>query len=157
VHAQQQSTANTQASKHNAAVDAFAAAVQASEWRAVSRYFQLVIDQLRDPQGFPRQRRAGYVPESTLLAIEWRLPSPTIIPGQKSFRWIKSRDEITEIARSATEIRQTYQTLVAQIALQAGQNPSEENAVHPQPRRRTLQRNRTITTVIRPDPDGSSL
>jgi hypothetical protein len=93
--------------------------VQAGDRHAVSRYFQLVIDQVRDPQGFPRKRLAGYVPESTLLALEWRLPAPTIVPTQKSFKWIKTRDEITEAARSATEIRTTYQTLVAQIALRA--------------------------------------
>lgn len=119
VHAQRQLAANEEAAKHNAAIDAFAAAVQTGDRNTVSRYFQLVIDQVRDPQGFPRKRLAGYVPESTLLAIEWRLPAPTIVPVQKSFKWIKTRDEITEAARSATEIRQTYQTLVAQIALRA--------------------------------------
>jgi restriction system protein len=119
LHSERQSAANAQAAKHNAAIDAFAAAVRSGDRHAVSRYFQLVIDQVRDPGGFPRGRLAGYVPESTLLAIEWRLPAPTVVPAQKSFRWIKTRDEIAETARSTTEIRKTYQTLVAQIALRA--------------------------------------
>jgi restriction system protein len=119
VHAERQSAASAEVTKHNAAVDAFAAAVRNGKRHAVSRYFQLVIDQVPDPNGFPQQRLAGYVPESTLLAIEWRLPPPNIVPVKKSFKWVKTRDEITEAARPPIEIRQTYQQLVAQIALRA--------------------------------------
>jgi restriction system protein len=119
VQSQRQSAADEEVAKHNASVDRFAAAVQATDRRAVSHYFQLVIDQVRDPQGFPRKRLAGYVPESTLLAVEWRLPPPAIVPSEKSYKWIKGRDEIDSVARPITEIRKTYQTLVAQIALRA--------------------------------------
>lgn len=78
-----------------------------------------MIDQVSDPEGFPRQRLAGYVPESTLLALEWRLPTPDIVPAKKSFRWIKARNEIDATARPAAEMRTIYQTLVAQLAIRA--------------------------------------
>jgi restriction system protein len=119
LHAERRADARAQADSHNASVDRFAAAVQARDRHAVSRYFQLVIDQIPDPRGFPRQRLAGYVPESTLLALEWRLPSTGVVPAQKSFKWVKARDEFIETDRSATEIRQAYQRMVAQIALRA--------------------------------------
>ncbi|MEV6845173.1 restriction endonuclease [Actinoplanes sp. NPDC051411] len=78
-----------------------------------------MIDQVADPEGFPRQRLAGYVPESTLLALEWRLPTPDIVPAKKIFRWVKARNEIDATARPAAETRAIYQTLVAQLAIRA--------------------------------------
>lgn len=119
IHAEREAAARADADRYNASVDKFAANVRNYNRHAVSRYFQLVIDRVGDPAGFPKQRLAGYVPESTLLALEWRVPSTEIVPAQKSFRWIKTRDEVVPTARAATEIRQTYQRLVAQIALRA--------------------------------------
>lgn len=118
-HAERQAAARTKVDTYNASVDRFAARVRNGDRHAVSRYFQLVIDQVRDPPGFPPQRLAGYVPESTLLALEWRLPATDVVPVQRSFKWVKARDEFVATARAATEIRQTYQRLVAQIALRA--------------------------------------
>jgi hypothetical protein len=86
-HKQRQDAVDAEVAKHNNKIAAFATAVHNGDRHAVSRYFQMVIDQVSDPEGFPRQRLAGYVPESTLLALEWRLPTPDIVPAKKSFRW----------------------------------------------------------------------
>ncbi|WP_327006861.1 restriction endonuclease [Dactylosporangium sp. NBC_01737] len=118
-HAERQAAARAKVDEHNASVDRFAAGVRSSNRHAVSRYFQAVIDQVRDPPGFPRQRLAGYVPESTLLALEWRLPATDVVPAQRMFKWVKARDEFVGTARTAVEIRRTYQNLVAQMALRA--------------------------------------
>jgi restriction system protein len=85
-HAQQQAAAEAEVAAQHAKVDQFAAGVRAGERHAVSRYFQYLLNKLPDPPGFPRQRRAGYVPESTLLAIEWRLPNVDVVPADKQFR-----------------------------------------------------------------------
>lgn len=119
VHAERQAEVDAKVAKYNEGVDHFADAVRGRDRKAVSRYFQMIIDQLDDPSGFPKLRTAGYVPESTLLALEWRLPVPDIVPPSKAFRWIKARDDFAATARPAVEIRQTYQQLVAQIALRA--------------------------------------
>jgi restriction system protein len=76
-HKQRQAAVDAEVAKHNSNIAAFATAVHNSDRHAVSRYFQMLIDQVSDPEGFPRQRLAGYVPESTLLALEWRLPHRT--------------------------------------------------------------------------------
>ena len=117
--AERQAEADAKVAKYNNGVDRFAEAVRARDRQAVSRYFQIIIDELGDPGGFPKQRIAGYVPESTLLALEWRLPMPSIVPPHKAFKWIKARDEFTSTVRPTAEIRQTYQQLVAQISLRA--------------------------------------
>ena len=53
---------------------------------AVSRYVQIVLDRSPYPGGFPSKRHAGYVPESSLLAVEWYLPTFDIIPEQNKAR-----------------------------------------------------------------------
>jgi restriction system protein len=118
-HAERQAVIRAKVDKYNAGLDRFAAKVRSGDRHAVSRYFQMVIDRVDDPDGFPRQRLAGYVPESTMLALEWRLPATDIIPAQRSFKWIKAKDDFVGTLRAATETRQTYQRLVAQIALRA--------------------------------------
>ena len=118
-HKQRQDAVEAEVAKHNSKIAAFAKAVHGGDRHAVSRYFQMMVDQVPDPEGFPRQRLAGYVPESTLLALEWRLPTPDIVPAEKSFRWVKTRDEIDATARPPAEMRTIYQTLVAQMAIRA--------------------------------------
>lgn len=118
-HAIRVAALTAQVVEHNQQVDTFAAAVADGDRHAVSKYYQRVMAALPDPADFPRERRCGYVPESTLLALEWRLPPVDIVPAIKGARWVKSRDEIVHTARPIAEIRNTYQQLVAQLALRA--------------------------------------
>jgi restriction system protein len=117
--AEEQAKVDAEVRRQHAKVDAFAQAVKEHDRHAVSQYFQLLIDQVGDPPGFPDRRRAGYVPESTLLALEWQLPGVDIVPTQKTYRYVKARDAIESSPRAVSEIRQIYQKLVAQIALRA--------------------------------------
>lgn len=94
-----------------------AAGLQARDRYAVSEYVQLVLDRSPYPADFPAQRSAGYVPESSLVAIEWYLPPVEAIPAQKAFRHIKSRKVVEPVTRPLPEIRQIYQSVIAQIAL----------------------------------------
>ncbi|GAA3284117.1 restriction endonuclease [Dactylosporangium vinaceum] len=119
VHAGRQAAARAEADTHNAKIDRFAAAVRGGDRHAVSRYAQMAIDRVPDPPRFRRQRLAGYVPESTLLALEWQLPAIDVVPAQRAFKWVKTRDELVGTSRPAVDIRQAYQKLVAQLALRA--------------------------------------
>ncbi len=118
-HAARVSALRAEIERHNAGVDQFAAAVRNRDRHAVSDYFQMMVDRVKGPGGFPVRRRAGFVPESSLLAIEWYLPGPDIVPTKKSFNWVKSRDEFSESKRPAEDIRKIYQQLTAQVALRA--------------------------------------
>lgn len=104
----------------NTDVDRFAEQTNAGERHAASRYFTMVLDGVPIPDGFPRQRRARYVPESSLLAIEWDLPGMSIIPVEREFGYVQTRDVIeVRKKRAAHEIRGIYQGLVSQLALAA--------------------------------------
>jgi restriction system protein len=58
----------------NAHIDEMAAGLAENDRFAVSEYVQTVLDRSPYPAGFPSERSAGYVPESSLLAVEWYLP-----------------------------------------------------------------------------------
>lgn len=118
-HAKRQAEQDAETARHNNDVKLFAEKVRSGDRHAVSQYFKMLIDRTLDPDGFPAGRLAGYVPESNLLAIEWRLPGVEVIPDQKAFRYVKTRDAIDGTARPVGEIRRLYQGLVAQIALRA--------------------------------------
>jgi restriction system protein len=111
---------------------------------AVSRYVQMVLDRSPYPSGFPRERHAGYVPESGLLAVEWFLPTMDIIPKDKSFRHVKSRKAIEATARQAPEIHRLYLSIIAQVALR---NLREVFAVTPDDMVSTVVFNGLVNTV----------
>ena len=102
---------------HNAHIDEMAAGLRENDRLAVSEYVQTVLDRSPYPAGFPAERSAGYVPESSLLAVEWYLPPVEVVPEQKAFRHVKTRKVVEPTARPLAEIRQIYKSVIAQIAL----------------------------------------
>ncbi|WP_207944867.1 hypothetical protein [Actinomadura rubrisoli] len=109
--------AERDAATHNAHLDRIAAGLRDGDRHAVSDYMEIVLAHSPYPDGFPTERHAGYVPESSLLAVEWYLPPVEIVPEHKSFRHIKTRKAVEPTIRPLTEIRQIYQRVIAQIAL----------------------------------------
>ena len=84
---------------------------------AVSRYVQIVLDRSPYPGGFPSKRHAGYVPESSLLAVEWYLPTFDIIPEHKSYRHVKTRKAVEPVARPPADAQRLYNAVIAQVAV----------------------------------------
>jgi restriction system protein len=109
--------AQREAAAHNAHIDEMGAGLAQRDRYAVSEYLQIVLDRSPYPAGFPAERSAGYVPESSLAAVEWYLPPVEIVPGYKAFRHVKARKVVEPTTRPLSEIRQIYQRVIAQIAL----------------------------------------
>jgi restriction system protein len=102
---------------HNAHIEKLEAGFRDHDRVAVSEYVQIVLDRSAYPASFPTRRQAGYVPESSLLAVEWYLPTFDIVPEHKAFRHIKTRKVVEPIPRPPAETRRLYQSAIAQIAL----------------------------------------
>ena len=116
-HEQRVAQAMREVAAHNARVDKMAAGLTEGDRHAVSEYIETVLRRSPYPKGFPIERHAGYVPESSLLAVEWYLPPVDVVPEYRSFRHIKARQVVEPTARPVPEIRQIYQRVIAQIAL----------------------------------------
>jgi restriction system protein len=118
-HDRQVADTQRQVDAHNAHVDQLEAGLREHDRHAVSEYVQIVLDRSPYPAQFPAQRSAGYVPESSLLAVEWYLPLVDVVPKFKAFRHIKTRKVIEPTLRPIAEVRQIYQSVIAQIALRS--------------------------------------
>ncbi|MEV4170234.1 restriction endonuclease [Nonomuraea sp. NPDC049709] len=116
-HQQQVVEAERAVAEENARLDAIEVGLGSGDRHAVSNYMDLVLQTSPYPEGFPAERRTGYVPESSLLAVEWYLPAPEIVPEHKLYKHIKTRKTVEPTPRSIPETRQIYQRVIAQIAL----------------------------------------
>jgi restriction system protein len=116
-HDRKVADAQREVAAHNAHIEEMEAGLRENDRYAVSEYVQIVLDRSPYPSGFPAQRSAGYVPESSLLAVEWYLPAVDVVPPCKAFRHIKTRKVVEPVPRPVTEVRQIYQGVIAQIAL----------------------------------------
>jgi restriction system protein len=96
---------------------AAAAGFRARDRFAVSEYVQAVLDRSPYPEGFPAERYAGYVPESSLLAVKWFLPAFDVIPVHKAFRHVKARKAVEPVARPPAEAQRLYTAVIAQVAV----------------------------------------
>jgi restriction system protein len=116
---EQQRRLDEATAEQHARIDTYQRAVENRDRAAVSKYFQKALDRVAEPLDFPRRRRVGYVPESTLLAVEWELPGVDVVPTDASYRYDKDVDAVVGVPRPSQEMRLLYQQLVAQLALRA--------------------------------------
>jgi restriction system protein len=99
-------------------VEAFRGHFAQDDPAAIVEYFSLVLDRSIYPDGFPKQHRMAFVPESNQLVVEYELPTvETSIPAVKQYRYVRARDTIDQTARPATQIKALYASVVAQIAI----------------------------------------
>jgi restriction system protein len=102
---------------HNAAVDQFEQDFRAAEPEAVAQFLTLVLDGSVYPEGFARRTRALYRPEPQEVVVEYELPPQSVIPVERDFKYVQTRDEIDTVARSVKEIKERYAYLIAMVAL----------------------------------------
>lgn len=109
--------AQDEAARQHAEIDAFRAEFTAGEPDAVVSYFDLVLQRSAYPDAFPQQFKLAYVPESKQVVVEYQLPDVGVVPAVKLYKYVKTSDSVTETARPATQIKQVYASVVAQVTL----------------------------------------
>ena len=77
----------------------------------------MVLEDSRYPESFPQHAKLAFVPESAQLVVEFDLPSFDVVPTVESYRYVKTRDEITEKAWPETKRRALYSEVLAQVTL----------------------------------------
>ncbi|MBB5791308.1 restriction endonuclease [Jiangella mangrovi] len=109
--------AEAKAAAQHAEVDAFRRDFEGGDPEAVINYFELILQASDYPEGFPQSFKLAYVPESRQAVVEYELPPVDVVPAVKGYRYVKSTDKVNETARPASQVRATYASVVAQIAL----------------------------------------
>ena len=103
--------------EHNAGIDQFQRDCRAGDPEAVAEFCTLVLDSSVYPEGFPHQTRTVYRPDPKEAVIEWELPPQSVIPLDRDYRYVASRDAIDALPRAEKEIKERYRTIIAQVAL----------------------------------------
>jgi restriction system protein len=109
--------AHSRASTQHAEVDAWREHYEMGASDAVVSYFERVLKASDYPEGFPQAFKLAYVPESRQIVVEYELPSVDIVPTVKSYKYVKTSDTISSTARPASQVRNIYASVVAQLAL----------------------------------------
>ena len=116
-HEREVADARAKAAAHNADVEARQAAFALGEPEAVEWFVGRVLDGSRYPQGFPCRHQVAYRPENRDLVVEFELPPREVIPKERGYRYVKTRDVIEPLPRPEAEIKQRYAQLIACMAL----------------------------------------
>jgi restriction system protein len=76
-----------------------------------------VLDSSVYPEGFAHRTRALYRAEPKEVVVEYELPPQSVIPVERDYKYVQTRDEIVTTARLEKEIKERYARLIAQVAL----------------------------------------
>ncbi len=102
---------------HNTGVDQFEDDFRAGEPEAVAQFFTLVLDASVYPEGFLHRTRALYRPEPREVVVEYELPAQSVVPVNRDYKYVQTRDEVDSISRPIKEIKDFYARLIAKVAL----------------------------------------
>ncbi|WP_411344673.1 restriction endonuclease [Paenibacillus sp. WLX1005] len=102
---------------NNLEVDQFGKRYRHGETEAVIAYNNIVLERSQYPMEFPQQFRLAYLPDSKELVIDYEIPNKEIVPTVSEYKYVKTRDEITEKPRKDQEIKNLYADVVASVAL----------------------------------------
>ncbi len=103
----------------HAEIDKFQQDLLAGSPQAIVDYFTMVLAASSYPDGFPQHAKIAYVPESKQLVVEYDFPTFGIVPEVGSYKYVKSKDHVTETARPLTQRKAAYSSVVAQVTLRS--------------------------------------
>jgi len=107
----------SQAREHNEGIDEFARDFRAGDSESVARFCTLVLDSSAYPDDFPHQTRVIYRPEPREVVVEWELPPQSVIPVERGYKYVATRDVIDPVDRPEQEIKERYANLIARVTL----------------------------------------
>jgi restriction system protein len=98
-------------------IDRFERNYREGDPQSIVQYCTMVLERSQYPEGFPREFRTAYIPESKELVIEYELPSLEVIPAVAEYRYVKTARRIVEKPHKASEVKRLYQNVVAAVCL----------------------------------------
>jgi restriction endonuclease Mrr len=69
------------------------------------------------PDFIEPKAKVAYTPDSRQLVVEYELPSVEIVPTAKLYRFVKSRETVTESTRPVSQVKGLYANAIAQLTL----------------------------------------
>jgi restriction system protein len=116
-HASKVARIKTAAAAQHAQVDRIKAELASGKPDAIVSYFSAALERSLYSDTFPQQMRIAYVPESKQLVIEYDLPGIQVVPSVKEYKYIKSKDAISEVMRPVSDRKRIYTGVVCQVTI----------------------------------------
>ena len=107
------------AEKHNEAIRSLIANLGYGTVEAVQEYISIVLSNSVYPDHFPIEHDFEFDPTTAELGLQVRVPSPDSLPDAKSYKYVKSSDEITKSTLSQKARKDRYSGAVYQVALRS--------------------------------------
>ena len=85
--------------------------------KAIEEYCDLVLNSSQYPDYFPKNWVLEYRGDSRIAVVEYDLPSPDQLPTVESYKYIKSRDEVSEKALTQAKRKKLYDSAIYQICI----------------------------------------
>jgi HJR/Mrr/RecB family endonuclease len=90
---------------------------RAGDASGIAAYIESVLAAMPLPDFIYKKAKVAYTPDSRQLVVEYELPTVEIVPRAKLYRFVKSRDTVTETTRPVSQVKGLYANAIAQIAL----------------------------------------
>jgi len=83
----------------------------------IASFIESVLTGMPLPDFIEPKAKVAYMPDSRQLVVEYELPSVGIVPTAKQYRFVKSRETVTETARPLSQVKALYASAIAQTTL----------------------------------------
>jgi len=85
--------------------------------KAIEEYCDLVLNGSQYPDYFPQNWVLEYREDSRIAVVEYDLPAPDQLPTVESYKYIKSRDEVSEKVLTQAARKKLYDSAIYQICI----------------------------------------
>jgi restriction system protein len=110
-------TLQEEVDQQHAEVDSLQQRFSKGDPAAIVSYFTQVLEASDYPLDFPHHTRMAFVPESKQLVVELELPGIEVVPKARAYKYVKTRNEITETARPQRDIKSLYASVISPMSL----------------------------------------
>ena len=85
--------------------------------KAIEEYCDLVLNSSEYPDYFPQNWVLEFREDSRIVVVEYDLPAPGQLPTVESYKYIKSRDEVSGKALTKAARKKLYDSVIYQICI----------------------------------------
>lgn len=98
--------------------------------KAIEEYCDLVLNGSQYPDYFPKNWVLEYRKDSRIIVVEYDLPAPDQLPMVESYKYIKSRDEVSEKTLTQAAQKKLYDSAIYQICIRTLHELFEADAIN---------------------------
>jgi len=103
--------------RDNEALDNIRNRYNQKDHKAIEEYCDLVLANSQYPDYFPQNWVLEYREDSRISVVEYELPAPDQLPTIESYKYIKSRDELSEKVLTQAAKKKLYDSVIYEICI----------------------------------------